>query len=69
MRPMEYIRREVFHISQAAMAAIALVNQATVSRWESGGAEPSRDEMDRIRAAALIRGLRWRDSWFFEAAE
>ena len=69
MRPMEYIRREVFGISQVAMAAIARVNQATVSRWETGDSEPSRAEMDRIREKARQMGLKWRDSWFFEAAE
>ena len=68
MEPMEYIRREVFKISQRAMAEIADVNQATVSRWEAKVAEPSRAEMRRIRDAARARRLRWHDKMFFEVA-
>lgn len=68
MQPMEHIRREIFKISQSAMAQIAEVNQATVSRWESGTLEPSRGEMELIRAAARKRRLKWDDRWFFEVA-
>lgn len=49
------------------MAAIAAVSQGTVSKWENGEANPNRDEMSRIRDAAIDRGLPWQDSWFFEA--
>lgn len=63
------IRKHIFGISQAAMAAIALVSQGTVSKWETGELAPDRNEMERIRAEAVKRGLEWNDSWFFEVAE
>lgn len=68
MNPMERIRREVFGISQMAMAEIAAVNQATVCRWESGTSNPGRVQMQRIRDYAKRQGIRWSDKWFFEAA-
>ena len=68
MKPMEYIRREVFKVSQTEMAAIAAVSQATVSRWESGELEPDRSSMEQIRQVARDRAIPWNDKWFFEAA-
>lgn len=68
MTPMAYIRKEVLRISQVAMAEIAEVNQTTVSRWEKGDREPSRDAMARIRNFARRRGIKWSDRWFFEVA-
>lgn len=67
MGPIKHIRKKVFGASQEVFADVAGVTQATVSRWETGGFEPSRDELDRIRQAAQSRGLPWDDSWFFEA--
>lgn len=66
MHPMEHIRKNVLGLTQGALAALAGVTQATVSRWEAGELEPSRDALDRIRTAARIRGLAWDDRWFFE---
>jgi DNA-binding transcriptional regulator YiaG len=66
MNPIAHIRKTVFDVSQAAFAALAGVSQGTVSKWETGGLEPSRDELKRIRAAALAKGLKWNDRWFFE---
>lgn len=59
------IRKDILKINQAEMAAIAGVRQATVSRWESGSLEPSRDQMQAIREEALRRGIEWDDAWFF----
>ncbi|HWL06754.1 MAG TPA: helix-turn-helix domain-containing protein [Xanthobacteraceae bacterium] len=66
--PMSSIRRNVFGGTQSAFAQIAGVTQATVSRWERGELEPSREEMARIRSAAHERGIAWDDRWFFEPA-
>lgn len=66
MGQIAHIRRHVFGVSQAALAAIAGVTQATVSRWESGDSEPTRAEMARIRSEAMTRGFEWDDRWFFD---
>lgn len=69
MNALEYIRTRVFKLKQAPFAAVVGVSQPTISRWEApdnAGSEPSRDEMDRIRSAAIERGLLWNDSWFFQ---
>lgn len=52
--------------TQAAFAAIAGVTQATVSRWERGEFEPTREQLQRIRDEAIRRGLKWDDRMFFE---
>ena len=67
MNPLMHIRKNVLQATQAEMAEIAGVRQATVSRWETGELEPSRDQMAAIRGEALRRGLSWDDGWFFAA--
>lgn len=67
MSAIRHIRKSVFRLSQAEFAAIAGVTQATVSRWEKGGS-PTLEEMQRIRAAAAERRIRWSDKLFFEPA-
>lgn len=69
MNAVKHIRTQVFKLAQAAFAEVAGVSQPTVSRWEQQGMSPSRDDMARIRNAALDRGLEWNDSWFFDAPE
>ncbi len=69
MNTVEHIRTKVFGLKQGAFAKVAGVSQATVSRWEKQGSEPTRDDMDRIRSAAMERGLEWNDSLFFETPE
>lgn len=69
MLPMAHIRQNVFQLSQTAFAEIAGVKQPTVSRWENGEFEPNRDELERIRAAAIQSGKEWSDAWFFEAPQ
>lgn len=70
MNAVKYIRTQVFKLRQAPFAAeVAKVSQATVSRWETDelmGSQPDREDMDRIRSAAMERGLPWNDSWFFQ---
>lgn len=67
MNPLFYIRKKLFGVSQSAFSEIAETTQATVSRWEAGELEPSRDEMSKIRDEAAKRGLPWNDRLFFEA--
>jgi predicted transcriptional regulator len=67
MSQLEYIRKHILKVTQAEMAAIADVTQATVSRWESGEFQPSLGELSRIRFVAIARGLPWNDAMFFEA--
>lgn len=64
--PVEHIRKNVLDLTQSAFANIAGVTQPTVSRWENGELEPSREEMGRIRDEARARGVAWDDRWFFE---
>ncbi|WP_451998805.1 helix-turn-helix domain-containing protein [Azospirillum argentinense] len=66
MNPMQHIRLHVLKISQAEMAEVTGRDQATVSRWERGALEPSRDDMDKIRAYARSKRVRWNDRLFFE---
>jgi transcriptional regulator with XRE-family HTH domain len=67
MNAVEYIRTRIFQLKQAPFAEVAGVSQPTVSRWErEPGSEPNRDEMERIRSAAISRRLPWDDSWFFQ---
>lgn len=67
MIPLKNIRKNLFDISQTAFGEIAGVTQSTVSRWEAGELEPSRDEMSKIRDEAAKRGMQWDDRLFFEA--
>lgn len=66
MLPIEHIRRNVFKASQQVFSEIAGVTQTTVSRWERNEFPPNGDQLERIRAEALARGLQWDDSMFFE---
>jgi predicted transcriptional regulator len=67
MSALRFIRKDVLGFSQAELAAVAEVSQGTVSKWEAGDLTPSLDEMSRIRAEALSRGLTWDDRWFFDS--
>lgn len=68
MGQMHHIRKQLFRLTQAEMAALAGVSQATVSRWENGELEPGRDDLAKIRQEAIRRGLQWDDALFFDAA-
>ncbi len=65
MSPLLRIRSEILKISQSEMAEVAGVTQPTVSRWEAGMSEPSRDALMRIREAARRKKIKWNDAWFF----
>lgn len=65
MGALRHIRENILGLSQAEMAVLTQVSQGTVSKWEAGKLAPSRDEMARIRAAAIERGIAWNDAWFF----
>jgi DNA-binding transcriptional regulator YiaG len=65
MNPLLHIRKDVLKLSQQEMAALTDTTQATVSRWERGELEPSRDQLKAIRAKAFAEGLEWDDAWFF----
>lgn len=66
MNALRHIRKSVLCLSQAEIAVIAEVSQGTVSKWENDEANPSLDEMSRIRDAVLARKLPWDDAWFFD---
>jgi len=65
---MMLIRKRVFGMSQAEFARALDVSQSTVSRWETGALEPSRQEMAAVRDLASSRGVTWSDRWFFDEA-
>lgn len=73
MNTLKHIRIDVFGLKQQDFAAIAGVQQSTVSRWEAGTAAPTLEEMNRIRAAAAEPGrklkVRWNDRLFFTIPE
>jgi transcriptional regulator with XRE-family HTH domain len=65
MSALRQIRMSVFNVSQAEMASVVGVSQATISRWESGQFEPDRKHLENIRKEAFCRGLSWSDTSFF----
>ena len=69
MNAISHIRKNLLNVTQGAMAQIAGVQQATISRWESGELSPSLEQMRMIRDALLSRGILWQDAWFFEVPE
>lgn len=66
MNAIRHIRKNIFRVTQQEFAAIAGVQQPSISRWENGVA-PTLSEMQAIRDAAKSRGIDWNDAWFFEA--
>lgn len=63
---MAYIRKRILQMRQAEFADALNISQSTVSRWETGALEPSRQEMSAIRALATSKGIEWNDGWFFD---
>lgn len=66
MSAIAHIRKKVLCVSQAAIAEMTGVTQATVSRWEKGELSPNLRELAILREAARAKGGDWEDSWFFE---
>lgn len=71
MNALKHIRVNVFGLKQQEFAALAGVLQSRVSRWESGEAVPTLEEMHRIRTEARNRKLKakWSDQLFFAAPQ
>lgn len=66
MNAIKNIRLNVLKMKQHEFAAVAGVDQGTVSRWERGDLMPSLEAAAKIREAA--KGKRgWSDKLFFEA--
>lgn len=66
MHPIQHIRSKVLGLTQSGLAELVGVTQGTVSRWENGQLEPTREELARMREQAKRAGKKWKDSWFFE---
>lgn len=66
MSAIAHIRKQVLGISQAALAEIAGVTQATVSRWEKGELVPDLNALSRVRTAAREKDPAFDERWFFE---
>ena len=64
MTPIEHIRRNVLRLTQAEMAALTGVHQATVSRWETGAAHIDAAAMAKVRERACETDG-WSDALFF----
>lgn len=60
------IRKDILRLTQAEMAEIAGATQATVSRWESGELEPSRDQIEMILVCARGKGIDLSPADFFD---
>jgi hypothetical protein len=61
----KFIRERIFHATQTEMASIAGVHQSNWSLWEKQGADLRLSHIRNIRAAAIDRGLPWKDEWLF----
>ena len=60
---MRFLRKKVLRMTQEEMAELTGVNQATVSRWETGDLEPSIGQIRLVREAAIAAGVEWNDRW------
>ena len=69
MTPLQHIRKNVFQLAQVEFAVALEVNQSTISRWERGESEPSRQEMLGIKKLAQARNIEWDDQWFWKVPE
>lgn len=69
MTPLKFVRSIVLKISQAEFARLLGVQEAAVSKWETGRvANPPIISRIRPVVLALVRERRlpWRDEWLFE---
>lgn len=64
--PVRFIRRDVLGLTQAQLAAVLKVRQASVSRWEKRRRFPD-GQQSAIRTLGRQARSDWSDSWFFEA--
>lgn len=66
-KPIFYIRKGVFGMSQSEFAAMLGITQPVVSDMERTGSVSLRHQKT-IRDEAAARNIEWSDSWFFEPA-
>lgn len=61
--------KAVLSATQYDLAVITGKNQATVSRWERGECLPNIQDLEKLRAECLRRGIPWADEyWVSDAA-
>lgn len=63
--PVRFIRRDVLGLTQAQLATVLKVKQASVSRWESAGRFPA-EHLAAVRQMARMARADWSDSWIFD---
>lgn len=66
MSAIAHIRKSVLGLSQAEVAALTGVTQATVSRWEKGELFPNLRELGVLRQAAREKDASFDDRLFFD---
>lgn len=57
--------RRVLAVKQSELATIVGRNQATISRWEMGLGSPTIEDVAKIRAEFIKRGLDWDETLIF----
>lgn len=57
--------RRVLAVKQSELATIVGRNQATISRWEMGLGSPTIDDISKIRAEFIKRGVEWDETLIF----
>lgn len=65
MGPLYRVRKEILKLTQAEIAEVAKTRQATVSRWERGELEPSRDQLALVLEYARVHGIDLTPADFF----
>lgn len=55
--------------TQVDLARITGRNQATISRWESGEGVPNLEDLRKLRAEFVRRGIAWSDEFWAEGPE
>jgi transcriptional regulator with XRE-family HTH domain len=56
--------KSVLGATQADLARITDRNQATISRWEAGDGVPNLEDLRKLRAEFLDRGIEWSEEFW-----